>query len=142
MSESPTEQHGVVLLFILLHYFFATFNHSNLVNLIDSSGEVKCHIFLLKLKKDQRKALHLVTARCTILITHVESLFHLYLLNEVSASCQGVQNRTFVQHRLIIMFTYRFTSILGNKKFCGNTDPERQSDLLSAPTGSSHLAPA
>ena len=52
MSESPTEQQGVVLLFILLHYFFATFNHSNLVNLIDSSGEVKCHIFLLKLKKD------------------------------------------------------------------------------------------
>ena len=43
---------------------------------------------------------------------------------------------------LIIIFIYRFTSILDNKKFPGNTNPERQSNLLSAPTGSSHLVPA
>ena len=73
------------------------------------------------------------------MITHVESLFHLHLLN---GSFQGVQNGTFAQHMLIIIFIYRFTSILGNKKFPGNTNPERQSNRLSAPTGSSHLAPA
>ena len=71
------------------------------------------------------------------MITHVESLFRLYLLN---GSFQEVQNRTFAQHRLIIIFIYRFTSILGSKKFSENTDPERQSSRLSAPTGSSHLA--
>ena len=43
---------------------------------------------------------------------------------------------------LIIIFIYRFTSILGNKKFHGNTNPERQSNRFSAPTGSSHLTPA
>ena len=81
----------------------------------------------------------MVTARCPILITHVELLFHLYILN---GSFLRVQNGTFAQHRLIIIFIYRFTSILGDKKFSGNTDPERQSNRLSAPAGSSDLAPA
>ena len=62
----------------------------------------------------------------------------MYLLNR---SFQGVQNGTFAQCRLIIIFIYRFTSILGNKKFSGNTDPERWSNGLSAPTDSSHLTP-
>ena len=62
----------------------------------------------------------------------------MYLLNR---SFQGVQNGTFAQCRLIIIFIYRFTSILGNKKFSGNTDPERWSNGLSAPTDSSHLDP-